>query len=268
MVGDPTRSDSRELYPEEAIMRGPFFCGVGGVVSADIAVPDHERELGFYSQVLTTGSAPLWRDDLTNSQGTPVIGLGERIPEYEALPLQWTPHFQVSDVAASAARTLELGGQELFHGKDDDGRSQWAALIDPAGAAFGVIPVVDDESYGTGNLAGAGCISRLSLVVSDVASMCEFYEQVVGLSAASTDSEGRFELRRPDGVAAAEICPMNDDNKSIPSVWILSLPVDDFDESLRQVREGGGEVVKEVIGAGHAVIRDPVGVYIALQAKD
>ena len=79
-------------------MRNPFFHGVGGVLSADIAVPDHERELGFYSQVLTTGRAPLWRDDLTNNQGTPVIGLGACSPEYEALPLQWMPHFQVSDV--------------------------------------------------------------------------------------------------------------------------------------------------------------------------
>jgi predicted enzyme related to lactoylglutathione lyase len=96
--------------------------------------------------------------------------------------------------------------------------------------------------------------------------MCEFYEQVVGWSS-SVDTEGRFEMRRPDGVAAAEICPMDDDNESIPSVWILSLPVDDFDESLRRVREGGGEIVKEVTGAGHAVIRDPVGVYVALQAK-
>ncbi len=60
---------------------------------------------------------------------------------------------------------------------------------------------------------------------------------------------------------------MNDDNESIPSVWILSLPVDDFEESLQQVREGGGEIVKEVTGAGRAVVRDPVGVYVALQAK-
>jgi predicted enzyme related to lactoylglutathione lyase len=245
-------------------MRGPFFFGVGGVVSADIAVPDHERELGFYAQVLTTGSAPLWRDDLTNNQGTPVIGLGERVPEYESLLLQWTPHFQVSDVAASAARTLELGGQELF--RDEGG--QWAALIDPAGAAFGVISVVADESSGSSDLASIGRIAWLSLVASDVPSMCEFYGQVVGWSAAATDSEGRFEMRGPDGVAAAEICPMDDDNQSIPPIWILSLPVDDFDESLRRVREGGGEVVKEVAGAGYAVIRDPVGVYIALQARE
>lgn len=42
---------------------------------------------------------------------------------------------------------------------------------------------------------------------------------------------------------------------------------DDFDESLRRVREGGGEIVKKMAGAGHAVIQDPVGVYMALQAR-
>jgi predicted enzyme related to lactoylglutathione lyase len=248
-------------------MRNPFLHGVGGVLSADIAVPEHERELRFYSKILTTGPAPLWRDDLTNNQGTPVIGLGKRSPEYEALPLQWMPHFQVSDVAASAARTVELGGQELMHAEGVDGQSQWAVLVDPTGAAFGIIPVVVDESNGACDLNRIGCITWLSLVVSDVSSMCEFYEQVVGWSAAFAAIEGRREMRRPDGVAAAEICPMNDDNEGIPPVWLISLPVDDFAESLRQVREGGGEIVGEVTGAGRAVIRDPVGVYVALQAK-
>ena len=27
-----------------------------------------------------------------------------------------------------------------MHGKDDDGKSQWAVLLDPNGAAFGIIP--------------------------------------------------------------------------------------------------------------------------------
>jgi hypothetical protein len=112
-------------------MRNPFFHGVGGVLSADIAVPDHEREVGFYSQVLTTGPAPLSRDDLTNNQGTPVIGLGARSPEYKALPLQWMPHFQVSDVAASVARTLELGGQELIHSKGDNGKASGQFWLTP-----------------------------------------------------------------------------------------------------------------------------------------
>jgi uncharacterized protein len=248
-------------------MRNPFAPGIGGVLSADIAVPEHERELSFYSRVLTTGSAPLWRDDLTNNRGTPVIGLGARPPEYEALPLQWMPHFQVSDVGASAARALELGGSELMHGKSEDGQSQWAVLVDPMGAAFGTIPVVGGETVAAAQPHAVGHISWLTLVVSDVSATCRFYEQVVGWSTASVDVEGGFEMRRPDGVSAAEIHHAGGDDAGIPPVWILSLPVDDFAESLRRVREGGGEIIKGSTDAGHAVIRDPIGVYIALQAN-
>ena len=73
-------------------MSNPFAPGVGGILSADIAVPEHDRELSFYSRVLTTGENPLWRDDLTNNRGMPIIGLGARSAEYEKLPLQWFPH--------------------------------------------------------------------------------------------------------------------------------------------------------------------------------
>lgn len=247
-------------------MRNPYFHGVGGVLSADIAVPEHERELAFYSRVLTTGPAPLWRHDLCNSHGTPVIGLGARTPEYDALPLQWMLHFQVSDVAASAAKTLALGGRELMHGKGDDGQSQWAVLVDPAGAAFGVIPVVLEASHGAGDLGRTGRIGWLSLVASDVSAMCGFYEQVVGWSAAAVTIDGSREMRSPDGKAAAEIRPIDAERPGVPHVWLLGLPVDDLAESLRRVREGGGEIVWEESGGGPAVIRDPVGAYFALQA--
>jgi len=105
-------------------MINPFVPGVGGILSADIAVPEHDREVSFYSRVLTTGRNPLWRDDLTNNRGMPIIGLGARSAEYEKLPLQWMPHIQVADVATSVARALELGGDELWHSKDEGGNSQ------------------------------------------------------------------------------------------------------------------------------------------------
>ncbi len=126
-------------------MSGPFAPRVGGVLSADIAVPEHEREVRFYSRVLSTGESPLWREDLMNNLGMPIIGLGARSTEHEMLPLQWMPHIQVADVAMSVERALGLGGSELMHGKDDDGTSQWAVLLDPNGAAFGIIPVVSAE---------------------------------------------------------------------------------------------------------------------------
>jgi predicted enzyme related to lactoylglutathione lyase len=178
------------------------------------------------------------------------------------------PHFQVSDVAASAARAMELGGQELIHGKGDDGQSQWAVLVDPNGAAFGVIPALADESEDAGQAGRIGRISWLTLVVSDLSSACEFYEQVVGWSAGPVAKEGAREMRRPDGVAAAEICPTDNDTRGFSHLWLLSLPVGDLAESLRRVREGGGEVAGEIGGSGSTVIRDPAGVFLALQADE
>lgn len=248
-------------------MRNPFVAGVGGVLSADIAVPEHARELAFYSRVLTTGTAPLWREDLMNNHGIPVIGLGERSPEYATLPLQWMPHIQVRDVGNSAARALALGGSELLHSKGEDGRSQWAVLVDPTGAAFGVVPIVDAESAATDRPESMGRIAGLTLVVSDVSTTCAFYEQVVGWSAGPTDADGECVLRRPDGGASAALRQAGAAHEGVPPVWILGLPVDDLDASLRYVREHGGEIVQGSADAGRAVIRDPVGVFVALQAN-
>jgi hypothetical protein len=91
-----------------------FVPRVGGVLSADIAVPEHEREARFYSRVLSTGKNPLWREeDLMNNLGMPIIGLGARSADYAHLPLQWMPHIQVAEVAASVQRALALGGSVL-----------------------------------------------------------------------------------------------------------------------------------------------------------
>ena len=248
-------------------MQNPFVPDVGGVLSGDIAVPEHERELSFYTRILTTGSSPLWREDLSNNHGTPVIGLAKRTPEYETLPLQWMPHIQVRDVAASAARALELGGTEIMHSKDGNGQSQWAVFVDPVGTAFGLVPVVGDEYAAPDEPESVGRIASLTLVVPDVASTCAFYEAVIGWSKGPADAGGEFELRRADGMASATVCPAGGAHAGVPPVWILGLPVGDLETSLRLVRENGGEVVSGSAGSGHAVIKDPVGVFVGLEAN-
>jgi predicted enzyme related to lactoylglutathione lyase len=254
--------------------RKPFVRGVGGILSADIAVPNHELELDFYSKVLTTGSAPLWRDDLMNNQGQPVIGLGVRVPEYESLPLQWMPHFQVADVATSVERALELGATEIMS-QTEEGQSQWAVLTDQDGAAFGVIPVVEESGSETGSKTQndrIGSISWLSLTVADAIQSCDFYRQVIGWNGKSMDNMNtenasvKFEMQIDDEAAAAEICQRRSEEEGIPSVWLMHLPVDDLAESLQRVRESDGEVIEEYNEADYAVVRDPVGVYLALRA--
>ncbi len=39
-------------------MNNPFKPSVGAIMSADIAVPQHEKELKFYAKILTTGQQP------------------------------------------------------------------------------------------------------------------------------------------------------------------------------------------------------------------
>ena len=262
-------------------MSAPFVPRVGGILSADIAVPEHEREVRFYSRVLSTGENPLWREDLMNNRGMPIIGLGARSPEYADLPLQWMPHIQVADVAASVERALELSGRELMHGKDDGGKSQWAVLLDPNGAAFGIVPVVSEETFpptedaaSRDAAARVGCISWLDLTVSDASATRDFYRQVVGWSVQDVSMEDASEryadynMLGDDGNPAAGVCHARGANLGLPPSWMIYLPVGDLAESLRRVTEEGGKVIKETRGTdgeyAYAAIQDPVGACLAL----
>jgi uncharacterized protein len=257
-----------------------FFPRVGAVFSADIAVPDHEREVRFYSRVLTTGERPLWREDLMNNRGLPIIGLGERVAEYAELPLQWMPHIQVSDVAASVQRALDLGGRVLMHARDDAGRSQWAVLLDPDAAAFGIIPVVPEqavppsEAGGSADAVAVGRISWLDLTVPEASATRDFYRQVIGWSVQEVEMEdghgsyADFNLLDEQGNPAAGICHARGANLGLPPVWMIYLPVGDLSESLRRVEEEGGTVLKAMRGEDgaylYAAVRDPVGAHLSL----
>ena len=260
-------------------MSEPFVARVGAVLSADIAVPEHQREMRFYSRVLGTGENPLWREaDLMNNLGIPIIGLGAQSDGTAHLPLQWMPHIQVADVAASARRALDLGGSELMHGRDGDGRSQWAVLADPNGAAFGIIPVVPAEAIPapppTGASAAVGRIQWLDLTVPDASATRDFYRQVVGWSVEEVEMVdggeryADYNMLGEDGGPAAGVCHARGGNAGLPPVWMIYLPVGDLDESLRRVEEEGGRVVKAMQGEdgryAYAAVQDPVGAHLAL----
>lgn len=264
-------------------MSDPFVPRVGGTLSADIAVPEHERELHFYSRVLGTGERPLWREDLMNNRGVPIIGLGARSAEYADLPLQWMPHIQVADVASSAERALELGGHELMHGKDDDGKSQWAVLLDPNGAAFGIVPVASAgelppaEDVASGDaLEPMGRISWLDLTIADASATRDFYRQVVGWSVQEVemeDTSGRYadyNMLGDDGNPAAGVCHARGANLGLPPTWMIYLPVGDLAESLGRVEEEGGKILKTTRGTDGeyavAAVQDPVGACLGLVA--
>jgi len=259
-------------------MSEPSVPRVGGVLSADIAVPEHEREVRFYSSVLSTGEHPLWRkEDLMNNLGVPIIGLGARSEEYAHLPLQWMPHIQVSDVTYSVQRTIALGGSVLMHTKDDDGTNQWAVLLDLDGAAFGIIPVVPAEAIPPASReteAPAGRICWIELTVSNASASRDFYRQVVGWSVQDVEVEDGadlyvdYDMLDEEGRPAAGIRHARGANLGLPPLWMIHLSVGDLSESLRRVQEEGGTIIKatpgNVRGYTYAAVQDPVGAYLAL----
>ncbi len=263
-------------------MTSPFSPCVGAVFSADIAVPEHEREVRFYARVLSTGDDPLWSEaDLSNNLGMPIIGLGERLPEYESLPLQWMPHIQVADVAASVSRAEDLGGTVLLHQQDDEGTSLWAVLLDPGGTAFGLIPVIPAETLPLpeDELSGArpfGRIAWLDLTVPSADDVRDFYREVVGWGVEPVemdDAEGRYHdynMLGGDDRPAAGICHARGPNAALPAVWMIYLPVGDLEESLRHVEAEGGTILTTMKDAqgnvAYAAVRDPVGAHFALAA--
>ena len=259
----------------------PFVPRVGAVFSADIAVPEHDRELRFYSRVLSTGEIPLWREeDLMSNLGVPVIGLGARTEEHADLPLQWMPHIQVADVAESVRRATDLGGRVLMHSTDGQGRSQWAVLLDPNGAAFGIVPVIPAEALppsvagAGGGTSPAGRIAWLDLTVPDASATGDFYRRVVGWSVqdvAMEDGGERYadhNMLGDDGTPAAGVCHARGANAALPPVWMIYLPVGDLAVSLRRVEEEGGRVITAMRGEdggfAYAAVQDPVGASLAL----
>ncbi|HET7276210.1 MAG TPA: VOC family protein [Longimicrobiaceae bacterium] len=259
-------------------MTNPFVAGVGAVLSADIAVPDHERAKRFYSRVLSTGDNPFWREaDGLNNLGIPIMGLGARSDAYAHLPVQWMPHIQVADVAESAKRALDLGGTMLMDGKDSAGRSQWAVLGDPNGAAFGIIPVVPAETLPpveNAETAAVGRIYWLDLTIPDASATRDFYRQVIGWSVQEVDMKdgderyADYNMLREDGEPGAGICHARGVNVGLPPVWTIYLPVGDLAESLKRVAEEGGKIIKAMKGKNgeyvYAVVQDPVGAHLAL----
>lgn len=251
-------------------MRDPFFKGAGGVLSADIAVPEHSTELDFYSTILTTGDAPLWKQDLLNNLESPVIGLGQQSPEYAELPLQWMPHFQVDDVSVSASRAVELGGKSILQSFEGDSQNHWAVLYDLEGAAFGLITAVKDDQPDENLQQRQGKIAWLSLSVKDVSESQKFYEQVIGWEGESSGPENNqviFGMKTNPNRSAAEIVQSKDESEKTPPVWLIHLPVGDLSKSIQLVDQKGGKVLFENREEGFAVIRDPVGVAVAISKE-
>jgi predicted enzyme related to lactoylglutathione lyase len=123
----------------------------GTPVWNEIMTPDIPRATQFYADVLGMGSKtePMGDDTytvLTNAEGR-MVG-GAMNPPMENVPPHWNIYFNVEDVDAAVAKTVELGGQVVAPAFDVEGVGRMAVLADPQGAMFNLM-AGDTSNAGT-----------------------------------------------------------------------------------------------------------------------
>ena len=117
----------------------------------------------------------------------------------------------------------------------------------------------------------AGTVAWADLTVPDAEAIRDFYARVVGWvpEAVAMGEYSDFNMTVPaTGEPAAGVCHARGSNAGLPPLWMVYLVVEDLEDSLAGVREGGGEILvgPRTMGPGSAfaVIKDPAGALAAL----
>lgn len=125
-------------------MTDPNKPEVGSIVWRDLTVDNAEELRDFYSKVVgwTYSAHPMGNYDDYNmndpSTGETVAGICHAQGPNANLPPQWLLYIMVEDVAESAQRCRELGGQ-VIDGPRSMGDGRFCVIRDPAGAVAALI---------------------------------------------------------------------------------------------------------------------------------
>ncbi|MBA3781993.1 MAG: VOC family protein [Nocardioides sp.] len=116
----------------------------------ELVTADADRATPFYDQVLgiTAESMPMGDEGdpytTLNVDGRSVAGISP--PQNDGIPPHWNVCFNVDDADQIAARTSELGGQQVIAPFDVPGIGRIAVLTDPQGATFSLMQNPKEES--------------------------------------------------------------------------------------------------------------------------
>lgn len=127
-VATPGSLSWLELYTTDVAASRPFYASVFGHEFTAIEMPDNAGE---YTTVSPADQGP-------DGMFAGIVPLEMDPVEIEAGPY-WLAYFEVEDVDAIVAKTVELGGSVRSPAVTMAGAGRFAKLSDPFGARFGVI---------------------------------------------------------------------------------------------------------------------------------
>lgn len=224
----------------------------------------------------TTGD-PAGEYVVAHMDGRAVAGIGT-LPALDdqltpVMPV-WSTFIRVESADQSVERAVSAGGRLLLGPLDAGPAGRWAALLDPAGASFGVWEARERVGAQLVNEPRTWAMSALH--TPDPAAATRFYEAVFGWDSQPIAPGAPVTLFRLDGyiggepeqamprdvVAVMTATPPGPDGPSIPPHWNVNLLVDDSDETAARAVELGGRILiapMDTPGFRSAVLTDPQG---------
>lgn len=247
----------------------------GRFVWYDLVTTDPEATQSFYREVTGWGTMPwegaeepytMW----TNGEA-PIGGI-MRLPAEAAAagaPPHWLPYIATTDVDATTARAVELGGAVIVPPTDIPTAGRYAVLSDPQGAVFAVFTPESDAS-GHDGAPAVGEFSWHELATTDHEGAFAFYADLFGwekTEAMDMGDTGVYQMYGRKGRTLGGIFNKSADMPG-PPAWTLYVRVADLHQAVRKVRAQGGQVLNgpmEVPGGDWiAQCMDPEGAVFAV----
>jgi predicted enzyme related to lactoylglutathione lyase len=214
----------------------------GRFVWYDLLTPDTHAAQLFYSQALGW-QTEVWEKEanylMFAAADGPFGGLGQTEGEAHWLGYIWT-----GDMQATLDKARSLGAEVVVDATDIAPGSQYAVLLDPQGAAFGVYSSTAEP--GPHLEPGLGHFLWHELATSDFESAFEFYSELFDWEAMDVhemgDPVGTYLSFGRGGVPIGGMYTRSPEMPGGPG-WLFYVRVKDLNRTLSQVEAAGGEVL-------------------------
>lgn len=176
-----------------------------------------------------------------------------RTPDDQPIPPMWSTSIRTSDIGAAIDDAVGAGGKLLL-GPLTVPPGRWAMLMDPTGAAVGLLEAGDHAGAELVNVPGTWMMS--SLHTPDPATAGKFYRDILEWEAelrAPESAVSLFRLNGYDGGKPGQDVPADvvavmtgiDSSNAVktPPHWGINLRVADAEATAQKARELGGQVL-------------------------
>lgn len=234
---------------------------------ADCSSTDPQKAKDFYTAVMgwTSNDLPIGEGQvytMFQHDGHDVTALG---PTQGEMPSVWNSYISVDDVDALMDRVRSLGGTVAVEPFEVFDSGRMAVIQDPSG---GFVSLWQPRQHIGARLVNApGALTWNELATRDPQKAEDFFSALLGWTF-RPGPQPNYRMFFVNGRTNGGMIQMDDSWGDLPPHWMVYISVRDIDETLRKVKENGGEVHTEVIDVPalgkFAVVMDPTGAALTM----